>query len=203
MADGSAALTPGKVALALAAQALLLIGAGVALWVLSGRDVADFVDFGWRPVLQGLVFGGVLIAVLASVFRLFPDFLEHTARQQARMAQIFPARTGMRNYVWLALCAGIGEEAVFRGGLQTLLTDWMHPALAVVLAAAGFAAIHLARPLITAIILVAGIIFGAVYWATGSLVTVMVAHALYDVWALRTLHRELIRLGYCEPGPAA
>ena len=54
----------------------------------------------------------------------------------------------------------------------------------------------LAAALIGAIILVVGVIMGLVYWWTGSLLTVMIGHALYDVWALRRLHLEFIRLGY-------
>ena len=40
-----------------------------------------------------------------------------------------------------------------------------------------------------------GATFGAVYWLTGSLLAVMIGHALYDIWALKYLHGEFVRLG--------
>ena len=32
-------------------------------------------------------------------------------------------------------------------------------------------------------------------WLTDSLLRVMITHTLYDIWALRYLHREFVRLG--------
>lgn len=40
-----------------------------------------------------------------------------------------------------------------------------------------------------------GIIFGVVYWQTGNLLTAIIAHVPYDIWALRYLNREMHRLG--------
>ena len=151
---------------------------------------------GAHPVGQGVLLGLALIAVVGATFRAFPRFLEHTVHLQSKMAVLFSERTGWREYVIIALCAGIGEEAIFRGGLMTLLDGYTGPAAAIFLSSLVFALFHLAKPLIGAIILVVGVIMGLVYWWTGSLLTVMIGHALYDVWALRRLHLEFIRLGY-------
>ncbi len=202
MAERERALTRGKLASGLGIQAALLLAAGAAMWAYSGRELAGFIDWGWRPLLQGIAFGLSLIALAAAVFRLFPRFLEHTVHLQARMAQLFARDTGWPVYVWIALCAGVGEEALFRGGVQTLAGDHLGTAAAIAVSALGFALMHLARPLITAIIVLIGVVFGVVYWWTGSLLTVIVGHALYDVWALRRLHGELLRLGYFDRQPA-
>ncbi|WP_057882612.1 CPBP family intramembrane glutamic endopeptidase [Tsuneonella troitsensis] len=196
MTDQSLPLPSGKIAAALTAQALVFVVAGAAMWVFAGNDLAEFVDLGWLPVGQGVLLGLALIAVVGATFKAFPRFLEHTVHLQSKMAVLFSERTGWREYVIIALCAGIGEEAIFRGGLMTLLDGYTGPAAAIFLSSLVFALFHLAKPLIGAIILVVGVIMGLVYWWTGSLLTVMIGHALYDVWALRRLHLEFIRLGY-------
>lgn len=196
MTDQSLPLPSGKIAAALTAQALVFVVAGAAMWVFAGNDLAEFVDLGWLPVGQGVLLGLALIAVVGATFKAFPRFLEHTVHLQSKMAVLFREQTGWREYVVIALCAGIGEEAIFRGGLMTLLDGYTGPAAAIFLSSLVFALFHLAKPLIGAIILVVGVIMGLVYWWTGSLLTVMIGHALYDVWALRRLHLEFIRLGY-------
>ena len=196
MTDQSLPLPSGKIAAALTAQALVFVVAGAAMWVFAGNDLAEFVDLGWLPVGQGVLLGLALIAVVGATFKAFPRFLEHTVHLQSKMAVLFSERTGWREYVIIALCAGIGEEAIFRGGLMTLLDGYTGPAAAIFLSSLVFALFHLAKPLIGAIILAVGVITGLVYWWTGSLLTVMIGHALYDVWALRRLHLEFIRLGY-------
>ena len=196
MTDQTLPLPSRKIAAALTAQALVFVVAGAAMWVFAGNDLAEFVDLGWLPVGQGVLLGLALIAVVGATFKSFPRFLEHTVHLQSKMAVLFSERTGWREYVVIALCAGIGEEAIFRGGLMTLLDGYTGPAAAIFLSSLVFALFHLAKPLIGAIILVVGVIMGLVYWWTGSLLTVMIGHALYDVWALRRLHLEFIHLGY-------
>ena len=202
MADPQTRLPLTRVAAGLGVQAALFVAAGAAMWAYSGRELHTFLDLGWRPALQGLAFGGALIAVAAAIFRLFPRFLEDTAKLQARLAMLFSARRNWAAFVWIALCAGIGEEALFRAGVQTLADDALGPVAGIAISAAAFALIHLAAPLITGVILLIGVVFGLVYWWTGSLLTVMIGHAVYDVWALNALHRELKRLGYLENDPA-
>ena len=189
----------GRLAAGLGIQAALLVAAGLAMWAYSGRELRSFVDLGWLPALQGLAFGGLLIGAAATIFRLFPGFLEKTTRLQAKMAGLFTRKPNLPVFVWIALCAGIGEEAAFRAGLLTLTGDAVGIPAAIVISALAFALIHLAKPLITGAIVVIGLVFGLVYWWTGSLLTVMIGHAVYDIWALQTLHRELLRLGYLDP----
>ena len=54
--------------------------------------------------------------------------------------------------------------------------------------------VHFAKPLVAAIIFVIGVVFGCVYWITDSLLAVMVGHALYDVFALWYVQKEMHRL---------
>ena len=195
MAERAPAIPLGKLAVGLGLQAAVFSAAGAAMWYASGRSLHSFVDWSWASVAGGLMFGAALIAFAAAVFKLFPGFLETTTRLQAKMAGLFAAEVNWRAIVFISLCAGVGEEAFFRGGLQTWLGDHIGPGWAILVSSAGFALIHMAKPLIGALLFVIGLIFGVVYWWTGSLLTVVIAHTIYDIWALRVLHRELARLG--------
>ena len=68
----------------------------------------------------------------------------------------------------------------------------------ILIASALFAVVHLSKPPIMGIIFAIGLLFGTIYYATGSLVLVMIAHAVYDVFALHYLMKEMRRLG-CLP----
>jgi uncharacterized protein len=89
----------------------------------------------------------------------------------------------------IALAAGVGEELLFRGvvqgGLALRLGTW--PALAA--ASVLFGLLH---PITAGYVIIAGFLgayLGAVWIATGNLLAVMIAHALYDFLALLTVLR--------------
>lgn len=186
--------------LAVAVQNAVFVAAGLGLWLWSGRDLAGFIAFSGEELLVGLALGGALTLLAAALFCGFPRASERLVRLQADTYAALGPKLSWGAIVAISLAAGIGEEALLRGGLQTLLGEYSGPVGAILLSSAVFASIHLSRPVITALLFVIGIVFGFVYWLTGSLLAVMVGHALYDVWALRYLHREMRRLGLLENG---
>ena len=186
--------TSGRLIAALSAQAAVFAWLGLLLWTWSGRRAGEFVDLSWTGVLTGLALAAALILLAFVLFRGFPRIGERLVRLQAPTFGMLGPRLGWLPIVLLSLGAGIGEEALLRGGLQTLLGDYLGPGAAIVLSSAAFAAIHWAKPVITALLFVIGAIFGVVFWYTGSLLAVMIGHVLYDIWALRYLHREMQRL---------
>lgn len=195
-------LSPLKLLGVTALQLAVFGGLGLLLWHLSGRDLAGLVTFSLTEALLGVGLAGALIALAAVLFRGFPRIGERLVRLQAPGFAFFGRRLSLPMIVLISVGAGVGEEALFRGGLQTLIGDHLGVAAAILLSSAAFAAIHLARPVITALLLVIGAIFGVFYWQTGSLLAAMIGHALYDIWALRYLHREMHRLGLFDaPGP--
>lgn len=191
------------VAWALGAQAAVFAGIGAAIWHLSGRPLRAFIDLDAAGWIGGTAFGIALIAVAAAIFRLFPRILEKTTRLQERTAKLIGARRDWPLFVWISICAGIGEEALFRGGLVPVLSDHIGTPGAVAVTALAFALFHMAKPPIAALLFVIGVVFGGVYVATGSLLTVIVAHVLYDIWAIDALRREAVRLGMVGPRPDA
>ena len=86
------------------------------------------------------------------------------------------------NIVFISLFAGIGEELFFRGVLQRLfIKAFKNPWLGILLTAFVFSALHVQFfGFIPRFLL--GILLGAVYWYSGSLLTAMVAHFVYDAF---------------------
>jgi membrane protease YdiL (CAAX protease family) len=95
------------------------------------------------------------------------------------------------NVVFIALFAGIGEELFFRGVLQRLFIKvFKNPWAGILLTAFLFSALHVQFfGFIPRFLL--GILLGAVYWYSGSLLAAMVAHFIYDAF--------FIVLAYFQP----
>lgn len=185
-------------------QGALFTAAGIGLWIWSGRPLAQFLSISAREVALGLGFAAALIMTAAALFRSFPKVSEHLVRLQSDTYRFLGRDLGWPAIVLISFVAGVSEEVSLRGGLQTVLGDQVDAPAAIAIASALFAALHLAKPLITALLFVIGVIFGAVYWYTGSLLAVIIAHILYDIWALRYLNREMHRLRlFDEPAPLA
>jgi len=111
----------------------------------------------------------------------------------------------------VSLAAGIGEELLFRGlvqaGLSRLIGQPLGPWIALAAASLIFGVCHWLNTTYAVAAALAGLYFGLIFWASGSLWTPLVAHALYDFLALLFLIRpnHLLRStveGLPEP-PAA
>lgn len=196
-------LPMGKVVALLAAQTAVFVAFGLVLWHFSGRALGDFLVLSTVGLAQGVALGAGFILLAWLVFTRLPDLADTLVRLQADTYRFLGPRLRAPAIVAISLAAGIGEEALFRAGLQTLLGDSLGTPAAIALSSAVFAAFHLGKPLITALLFVIGIVFGIVYALTGSLLAVMIGHVLYDIWALRWLHSSFLRLGLVGEAMAA
>jgi len=106
--------------------------------------------------------------------------------------ELSPALAGCEwpDLALISVAAGVGEEMLFRGVIQgALVRSIGSPGLALGLAAVVFGLFH---PVSVAYVVLAsalGAYLGLVWAASGNLLTVMVAHALYDFVALVVLLR--------------
>lgn len=84
------------------------------------------------------------------------------------------------NLIFIALFAGVGEELFFRGVLQPLfIRATQNPWMGIIITAAVFSAFHFQFfGFIPRFLL--GILLGAIYWYSGSLLAAMLAHFAYD-----------------------
>ena len=86
-------------------------------------------------------------------------------------------------FIAVALLAPTIEELLFRGYLQTSLTNRMNHHIAIWLAALVFALVHM-QPLATPALMILGAAFGYLYHRTGSLLTCILLHVVNNSAAL-------------------
>jgi len=176
-------------------QAAIFTGIGALLWHASGRDIAAFITFDVVQVAYGIAIATVMIVSGFALYKLFPTFSETPVRDQAHSLAFLKNKLGMGPIIVLSLCAGIWEEAMFRGGLLTLASDYIPMWVAVIATSALFAAIHLAKLKVAILIALIGCVFALLYLTLDSLLAVIIGHALYDIWALWYVQNEMHRLG--------
>lgn len=147
---------------------------------------------------------GETSAISASIYGLFaliPMLLLLVFSAMSNLASVVRLRELIRTSfvpilkeltVWqlvvVGLLAGIGEEWLFRGYLQTwvstLLPDMPMQIGAVVIVSIVFAALHAITLMYAAIVFLVSIYLGIVYESSEQLLTPMIAHGVYDVIAL-------------------
>ncbi|HVK97780.1 MAG TPA: CPBP family intramembrane glutamic endopeptidase [Flavisolibacter sp.] len=105
---------------------------------------------------------------------------EDAARQIQFMLNKHTVGELIINIFFIAVLAGIGEELFFRGILQRMFIKvCRHPWQGIIITAALFSAFHLQFfGFIPRFLL--GIVLGAIYWYSGSLLTAMLAHTVYN-----------------------
>jgi membrane protease YdiL (CAAX protease family) len=103
--------------------------------------------------------------------------------------EMFPAGDVFQ-FAMVAALAGVGEELLFRGILQTKLADWTTPAVGLILASLLFGLAHALSALYFAFAVAVGAFLGWLAMYYNDLVAPMIAHGLYDFVALVYLSRK-------------
>ena len=103
--------------------------------------------------------------------------------------EMFPTGS-IPQFAMVAPLAGVGEELLFRGVLQTKLGEWTTPVIGLVLASLLFGVAHALSKLYFVFALVVGLFLGWLTLHYNDLVAPIVAHALYDFLALIYLSRS-------------
>ncbi len=97
--------------------------------------------------------------------------------------------------ILLAALAGLGEELLFRGVLQTELTRWTGLGAGLVTASILFGLVHAVTPTYAILAGLIGLFLGGMYLLPDppNLVTPIVVHALYDFFAFFILRHDYRR----------
>lgn len=90
--------------------------------------------------------------------------------------------------IGLGAAAGWGEEMLFRGVLQSELSDNIGELLALGSSAVIFGALHAVTPLYALLAGLASLYFGELFIQYHNLAVPIVCHGLYDVGALMAAH---------------
>jgi membrane protease YdiL (CAAX protease family) len=105
-----------------------------------------------------------------------------------RVAPLF-AGASAGHLAAVALLAGLGEEALFRGVVQEALAGPLPGWAALLLASLIFGALHWVTATYATLAAIVGGYLGLLYLITGNLLAPIVTHVLYDLVALSVLVR--------------
>jgi CAAX protease family protein len=105
------------------------------------------------------------------------------------IGEMFPSGS-IAQFAMIATLAGIGEELLFRGVLQTKLADWTTPFVGLVITSVLFGLAHALSKLYFLFAVTVGGFLGWMTWRYNDLVAPMVAHGLYDFLALTFLTKR-------------
>ncbi|HEY0757335.1 MAG TPA: CPBP family intramembrane glutamic endopeptidase [Ktedonobacteraceae bacterium] len=174
----------------------------LAQWLMLIPLVVIMVGMGWQPAMLGLqaptnlwLWGSIalvlVLVIYAQVFYIRRIASTADGRSQLRKSMSGPLhmlpRTQRERSLWvlLSLTAGVCEEVLYRGFLPAYLVyifPGVPPVLAIVIAAALFGLGHIYQK-VTGVLGtgIMGLLFGFLYFFTGSLFLPMVVHALFDM----------------------
>jgi membrane protease YdiL (CAAX protease family) len=181
---------------------LVLVAWGIG-WAV-GQSPWEKLTWRTKDLILGIAAAVPLLWALAACGRL-P--WRPIARIRQIWQEIFRPFFGAWSVAELAVfsvMAGVGEELLFRGLAQEALGRWLGLWPGILLASLLFGTAHLLTVTYGIIVTLVGIYLGWCYVASGNLLVVIVAHALYDflalVYSMRWLSREPLPTGPGEPG---
>jgi membrane protease YdiL (CAAX protease family) len=170
---------------------LALGGLGLLLGAIFSVDPLQTVARGPEQLLANLGYfaWGAALAVPLQVLMQTLDRLDLAWFRDIRDALDQHLLPLLRDVDWaglaaLSLAAGVGEEILFRGFLQTLLESWLGPVAALLLASALFGAAHFVSVAYFWVAAAIGLVMGLVFWWSQSLVVPAAMHGFYDFLAL-------------------
>jgi uncharacterized protein len=178
--------------MAVMVEGAVALVAVVAAWLFS-VPVRDQIPSGGQSLLWAVLRG--LLATLPMlvlfwwlVHSNWPTLRELRAQVVRLINAMFP-QASLGQLALVSLLAGVGEELLFRGVIQTIIGWWTPPMAALVLTALLFGLLHALSKIYFALATVIGLGLGWMTWHYNDLVGPMVAHSLYDFLALLYLSR--------------
>jgi membrane protease YdiL (CAAX protease family) len=172
-----------------------LVVLAVALgWLLSTPPFGSF-RFGWWPLLWGATATLPPLITLVWLLRTRIARLAGLVRTVEELVGPLFAGASSGALLLLSILAGIGEETLFRGVLQTALAGPLGPWPALFLVSALFGLVHFVTATYAVLAGLIGLYLGWLFLRTGNLLVPVVVHALYDFVALSLLVQRV------EAGP--
>jgi len=141
-------------------------------------------------VARGLVATVPMLAMFWWLVHSDWPALEALQQQVERLiSEMFPS-ANIGQLALVAVLAGVGEELMFRGVLQTIFGWWTTPIAGLLISGLMFGLLHALSKVYFALATVIGVGLGWMTWYFEDLVGPMVAHSLYDFVALMYLCRR-------------
>jgi membrane protease YdiL (CAAX protease family) len=138
----------------------------------------------WQDIVLGAVATCPPLLAMFWCTRLqwgpFPGLMREV---EERLVPLF-AGCSHFHFALISMLAGFGEEALFRGVIQTTLADWLNPWMALAVASALFGLGHLITPTYAVLAGLLGLYLGGLAMVYDNLLLAIVVHTLYDFVAL-------------------
>jgi membrane protease YdiL (CAAX protease family) len=185
------------VGLAIVVEGGLIAVAWLLGWLLEVPAFVERYEVGWKGVAWGLLAAAPMLAgfFVAVCYPVGP--LRSIKRFTDEIVRPLMSNCTLLDLVGISVLAGLGEELLFRGVLQEAFRGGLEGPMgetagvltAVALSALLFGLLHAVTPSYAALAAVMGAYLGLVFHYTDNLLTVIVAHAAYDLVALVWLTR--------------
>jgi membrane protease YdiL (CAAX protease family) len=143
------------------------------------------------------------VAGLLRLVEPYSDALQNVTKATQRSVFSVLGSTRRPFFALLVSCilgavAGIGEEWLFRGVFQEVLTQKFGSSISLAVSGVVFGLLHAVTPVYALLAGAASVFFGYLYIVSHNLAVPMITHAVYDVFALMWAHWTVTALGQEE-----
>ena len=186
-----------SIATLVGAQALLIVISAILAKILNIPNLGLGEGFAWtsKAVVQELQWTVPLFAT-AGIMKLIEPYSPALqgvteATQRSVLAVMGKERRpvfALLVSILLGAVAGLGEEWLFRGVFQTVLTAKFSSGIALAISGTVFGLLHAVTPVYALLAGAASVFFGYLFNTTDNLAIPIICHAVYDVGALFWAH---------------
>ncbi len=166
----------------------LVLGAYPLGWLLGIHPLSNFV-INWHDSWVGMVATLPLLPIFLIMIHGSIPFLGKLKTISKDTIRPMMRRCTIPDLLGISLLAGVGEEMVFRGVLQTWLAQDSPPWAAVMAAGLSFGMMHSMSKSYFVLATLVGAYLGFLFVWTGNLIAPIMVHFLYDAFALYYLTR--------------
>jgi membrane protease YdiL (CAAX protease family) len=131
----------------------------------------------------------MLVLLWALVNSKWPALRQLRDQVEWLVREMFPTSSAPE-FAMIAILAGVGEELLFRGVMQTKLIEWTSPYIGILLASLLFGLAHALSATYLIFAITVGVFLGWLALHFNDLVAPMLAHGLYDFLALLYVSRR-------------
>jgi membrane protease YdiL (CAAX protease family) len=169
--------------------AVVFEGGLVLLAVVGGRLLGQpslgLIQPSWKALMLGVAATVPLIPLVLWLSRSsWPPFRRLMHEVERTLVPLFSKCTTF-DFAVIAILAGLGEEILFRGLIQTGMAGPLGTWTALVITSVLFGLLHFVTHTYAIIAALFGVYLGWLYVATGDLFVAVVTHSVYDFVALK------------------
>lgn len=172
---------------------------GVVIAWAAGIDMASQLTTSQEAILRGTVASLPMVLMLIACYKSTWQPIVRLRREVEKVVAELFAGCGWLEFALVSVAAGIGEEILFRGALQPFVIGWTVPWIGIVVVALLFGLAHALTQTYFILATLIGLYFGWLAFAYDDLIAPIVAHAVYDCFAMMFIQRQTGKTGNLPP----